>query len=227
MLVQKLVTEIFRMEYGKFFGNAGALHEIDATADFQRVLQTWQSFFHPFEGAADNPIDGDGHAAACDLVAEHVNPLEAHLFDDHVEEVDAVRARFAQSKADRRIDQLKRDSGETSTAADVNHAGGPLGHLGVDKRTVGVMAFHHRLERIEARQVLVVVVRTEQLVEFPELLERLGLKFHTVVVQQLVEPGQRRRDTLSVEKRELRPRSLHVRDKVLAKRTGTTGFGIF
>ena len=89
------------------------------------------------------------------------------------------------------------------------------------------MAFYHRLERIEARQILVVVVRTEQLVEFPELLERFGLEFHTVVVQQLVEPGQRWRHALAVEKRELRPRSLHVRDKVLAKRTCATGFGIF
>jgi len=227
MLVQKLIAEIFRMEHGEFFGYTGALHKIDATADLQRILQARQSLLHPLESAADDPIDGDGHAAARDLVAEHVDSLEAHLLDDHVEEVNSVGTRFAQSKTDRRIDQLERDSGETGTAADVDHAGGPLGHIGIDKRAVGVMAFHHRLERIEARQILVVVVRTEQLVEFPELLERFGLEFHTVVVQQLVEPGQRRRHALAVEKRELRPRSLHVRDKVLAKRTGTAGFGIF
>ena len=227
MLVQKLVAEIFRVEHGEFLGNAGTLHKIDATADLQRILQARQSLLHPLKSAANDPIDRDGHAAARDLVAEHVDSLEAHLLDDLVEEVDAIGARFAQSKTDRRIDQLERDSGETGTAADVDHAGWPLGHVGIDKRAVGVMAFYHRLERIEARQILVVVVRTEQLVKFPELLERFGLEFHTVVVQQLVEPGQRWRHALAVEKRELRPRSLHVRDKVLAKRTGTTGFGIF
>ena len=228
MLPDKLVAEIFWIERLEFVRYGRALHEEHATTNLEGICDTRERLFHEFERAANHAIDRDRHAAARDLMTEHVNSLEAHLFDDHVEEVDAVRARFAQRKANGRIYNLERDSRETGTATDVNHAGRPLWHVSIDERAVGIMAFHHRFKSIEASQILVIVVCTEQLMEFPNLLERRFLEFHTVVMQQLVEPSKRGRHALSVKQRKLGARSLHVRNKVLAKRTGaTTGFRIF
>ena len=82
---------------------------------------------------------------------EHVDTLEAHLFDDHIQEVDSVGARFAQRETNGGVHDFKRNTGKTGAATDVDHAGRPLGHVRIDERTVGIMAFHHRFKGIEAR----------------------------------------------------------------------------
>ena len=84
------------------------------------------------------------------------------------------------------------------------------------------MALDHRLEGVEARQILVVVVRAQQLVEFPDLLQCFGLQFHAVVVQKLVEARQRGRNTLAAEQRKVRTRGLEVRHEVAAGGTART-----
>ena len=72
------------------------------------------------------------------------------------------------------------------------------------------MAFHHRLESIQAREVLVVVVRAQQLVKFPNLFQGLLLQFHTVVAQKLVEARKGGRHALAAKQREIRTRRLQV-----------------
>ena len=76
------------------------------------------------------------------------------------------------------------------------------------------MAFHHRLKSIQARQVLVVVIGAQQLMKYPNLLERFGLQFHTVVMQQLVEARKRGRNALTVKQREVGTGRLEVRHEV-------------
>ena len=214
MLPYKLVAEIFGMEGLEFVGHGGALHEEHAAAHLERVGNTRKGLFHKFKGAADDPVYGDGHAAARHLVTEHIDSLETHFFDNHVEEVDAVRARFAERQADGRIHDLERNPRKTGTAADIDHASRPLRHVGINQRAVGVVAFHHRLESVQASQILVVVVRTQQLVEFPNLLERFGLQFYAVVMQQLVEARKRGRDALTVKQRKVGTGCLEVRHEI-------------
>ena len=122
--------------------------------------------------------------------------------------------RFAERKADGRIHDLERNPRKTGTATDIDHAGRPLGHVCINQRAVGVVAFHHRLESVQASQILVVVVRTQQLVEFPNLLERFGLQFYAVVMQQLVEARKRGRDAFAVKQREVGTGRLEVRHEI-------------
>ena len=128
MLAGKLVAEIFRMECPELISDGGALHKVHAAADLERIGDARERLFHEFEGAADDAVYGNRHAPARNLVAEHVDALEAHLLDDHVQELDAVGARFAQSKADTRVYQLERDARKTGAAPHIYHAGGPLTH---------------------------------------------------------------------------------------------------
>ena len=183
MLPDKLVTEILGIERLEFVSDGGAFHEVHATTHLEGICDARERLFHEFKSAANHAIDRDRHAAARDFMAENVNALESHLFDDHVQKVDAVRTRLAKRKPNRRIHNLERDSRETGAAANIDHAGRPLWHVSVDERTVGIMALHHRFKGIETCQILVVIVRSEQLVEFPNLLERRLLEFHTVVMQ--------------------------------------------
>ena len=213
------------MEDLQLVGNARALHEVHAAPYLEGIREAREGLFHPFECAADDSVDREGHAPARHLVAEHVYTLEAHLLDDHVEEVDAVRTRLAERETDMRVHEFERDSGESGAAPDIDHAGGPFGNVRVDEGAVGVMAFHHRLERIEARQVLVLIVRAQQLVEFPELRKRRGFKFHAVVMQQLVESLKRGLYALPVKQREFGARSLEVRHEIAAGGTARAGGG--
>ena len=148
MLAHELVTEIFGVEGLELVSNGRTLHKEHAAANLQGIGYSGQGLFHQLKSTTDDPIHRDGHATAGNLVAKHVNPLKAHLLNDHVEEVNAVRAGLAQAKTNGRVHNLEGNSREPSATTHVNHAGRPLGHVGVDQRTVGIVPLHHSLKSV-------------------------------------------------------------------------------
>ena len=76
------------------------------------------------------------------------------------------------------------------------------------------MAFHHGFKGVKAGQVLVVVVGTQQLVEFPNLLQGFGLEFHAIIAHQFVKALERGLYPFAVKKREIRAGRLQMGHKV-------------
>ena len=148
VLAHKLVTEIFGVKSLEFVGHGGALHKEHPAAHLQGIGDAGQGLFHQFEGSADDAIYRDCHAAAGDLVTKDVDSPEAHLLNDHVQEIDTVGPGFTKRKTNPQIHDFQRNSRKTGATPHVDHAGGPLGHVSVYKRAVGVMPLHHGLESV-------------------------------------------------------------------------------